>query len=380
MKKIGYRILAGVYNLCSIFCQVRPQKIVLFNGHNHGLNGNLLEIHEEMKKRDERYRFVIISKRDLFAGSDKGIVSKLFSKIKGALLFFVALPYHMATAGKVFLNDNFIPMAYMKTQKRQTQFVQLWHGAGAFKRFGLSTEKDSKVYELVKKANQQITHMFVTSKQVVPYYEEAFAMDKERIYPIGIPVTDLYFDEVRIQQRKEAVYQKYPEFRKRKLLLYAPTFRNEDKENQEILAQFDVQKIHEILGDEWLILIKMHPKFPVENILENEYCYNMSNYNDISDLYLVVDMLITDYSSTVVEYSLLDKPAVMFAYDLEKYDRGFYYDYESMVPGPVAHSQQELYEILEKSIDLVEKRHNFVKFQYDNIKGKVCQKILDLLQ
>ncbi len=379
MKKVGYCILAGVYNICSILCPVNQKKIVLFNGHNHGLNGNLLEVYEEMKKRNPQYQFVIMAKRDLFTGNGKGKIGRLLILAKGVFRFFVALPYHMATAGKVFLNDNFIPLAYMQTQRRKTQFVQLWHGAGAFKRFGLSTESNPKVYELVEKANQKITHLFVTSKQVVPFYQEAFAMDKERIYPIGIPVTDLYFDEERITQRKEQVYEKYPEFKDRKLLLYAPTFRGEDWENQEIMKQFNTEKIHEILGEEWLILIKMHPKFPVENVMENEYCYNMTNYNDISDLYLVVDMLITDYSSTVVEYSLLDKPVVLFAYDLEKYDRGFYYDYETMVPGKVAHSQQELYDILENNFEEFEKRHNFVKFQYDNVEGKVCQKILDLL-
>ena len=379
MKKIGYWILAGVYNLCSIFCPVKQNKIVLFNGHNHGLNGNLLEVYEEMKKRNQKYQFVIMAKRDLFTGSEKGKFSRMLMLGKGVFRFFVTLPYHMATAEKVFFNDNFIPLAYMRTQKRKTQFVQLWHGAGAFKRFGLSTEKDSKVYELVKKANQKITHLFVTSKQVVGYYQEAFAIEREKIYPVGIPVTDLYFDKERIRKRKEQVYENYPEFQGRKLLLYAPTFRGEDWENREILKQFDVQEIHKILGEEWLILVKMHPKFPVENIMENEYCYNMTNYNDISDLYLVVDMLITDYSSTVVEYSLLDKPVVMFAYDLEKYDRGFYYDYEAMVPGKVAHSKEELYAILEKNYEESEKRHNFVKFQYDNVNGKVCQKVLDIL-
>ena len=380
MKKIGYWILAGIYNLSCMFCSVKQKKIVLLNGHNHGLNGNLLEVYEEMKKRSSEYNFIMIAKRDLFKAEGKGKIGKILTLIKGSFHFFAALPYHMATAEKVFLNDNFIPMAYMKTEKRKTQFIQLWHGAGAFKRFGLSTESDPKVYQLVEKANQKITHLFVTSKQVVPYYEEAFAIKKEKIYPIGIPVTDLYFDDERISQRKERVYQQYPELRKYKLLLYAPTFRNEAEENQQILKQFDVSKIHEILGEEWLILVKMHPKFPVENIIENDYCYNMTGYNDISDLYLVADMLITDYSSTVVEYSLLDKPVIMFAYDLQKYDRGFYYDYESMVPGTVAHSQQELFEILEKKLDKVEKRHNFVKFQYDNIKGKVCPDILDVLE
>ena len=101
------------------------------------------------------------------------------------------------------MNDNFLPLCYMKTANRQTQFVQLWHGAGAFKRFGLSTEDDPSVYQIVKEANQKITHLFVTSENVIPFYQEAFSVPKDKIYPTGIPVTDIYFDQDRIGTEKK---------------------------------------------------------------------------------------------------------------------------------------------------------------------------------
>lgn len=380
MKKTGYLIFAWIYNICSLLCPAKKKKIVLFNGHNHGLNGNLLEIYQVMQKQDAEYQFVIMAKRDLLSAAGKKRIQKVWHLLCGAAAFFVVLPYHMATAQKVFFNDNFLPLVYMRTSGKNTQFVQLWHGAGAFKRFGLSTEKNPEVYRQVEQANQNITHLFVTSRQVVPYYQEAFSIPEERIYPTGIPVTDLYFDEERIQKRTDALYQKYPYFKGKKLLLYAPTFRTEGQENAKILEQFDVKKIHAILGEEWLILIKMHPKFPVENITENKYCYNMTDYNDISDLYLVADLLITDYSSSVVEFVLLDKPILFFAYDLPKYDRGFYFDYEKNVPGKVAHDQEELYHILSNKYNELEKRQDFAKFQYDNINGGACERILDILK
>lgn len=379
MKKIGYLILAWIYNLCCLVCPVKKQKIVLWNGHNHGLNGNLLEIYQKMKEKVPEYRFVILAKRDLFSGAESGRRKSLPGLLHGILTFFVVLPYHMATAQKVFLNDNFLPMGYMKTDKRKTQFIQLWHGAGAFKRFGLSTEKDPEVFQMVKRANQKITHLFVTSKSVIPFYQEAFAIEADKIFATGIPVTDLYFDEERMQSRRKELYRQYPEFVGKKLLLYAPTFRKESQENEMLMKQFDVNKIHQILGEDWMILIKMHPKFPMENILQNDFCYNMTDYNDISNLYLAVDIMVTDYSSTVVEYVLLDKPVILFAYDLAKYDRGFYYDYEQNVPGEIAHDQQELYDILEKNNWNDKKRQNFVKFQYDNTDGNACERILEIL-
>lgn len=378
MKKIGYLLFAGIYNICRIFCRIHPGKIILWNGHNHGLNGNLREIYDALQHKNG-YTIKILVKRDLFREPGSG-KRKSFDKLfLDVISFFFLFPYHMATADKVFMNDNFLPLCYMKTENRKTQFVQLWHGAGAFKRFGLSTEEDSSVYKIVKKANQKITHLFVTSGHVVPFYQEAFAIQKNKIYPTGIPVTDIYFDQDRIRKRKDKFFQQYPVFKGKKLLLYAPTFRRTEEENRNIMDQFDTSGIHDILGKEWIILIRMHPKFPTENIKENSFCYNMTNYNDITDLYLVSDMLVTDYSSSVVEYALLNKPIVLFAYDLPDYDRGFYFDYEDMMPGEIAHTQEDLYEILQKKCDNLPKRQNFVKFQYDNIKGDACGRILKIL-
>lgn len=378
MKTIGYLLFAGVYNICCIICRIHPGKIVLWNGHNHGLNGNLQEIRDALEQKTG-YTIKILVKRDLFREPESGKRKGPGKMFIDAISFFVRFPYHMATAEKVFMNDNFLPLCYMKTGCRQTQFVQLWHGAGAFKRFGLSTEEDPSVHQIVKKANQKITHLFVTSEHVMPFYQEAFAVPGDIIYPTGIPVTDIYFDQERMDQRKEKFYQKYPVFEGKKLLLYAPTFRRTEEENRNILEQFDVSAVHDILGPDWVIMIRMHPKFPMENIKENSFCYNMTDYNDITDLYLASEMLVTDYSSSVVEYVLLNKPIVLFAFDLPEYDRGFYFDYEEMMPGEIAHTQEELYKILQNKCDNLPKRQNFVKFQYDNIKGDACERILSIL-
>lgn len=379
MKKIGYLLFALIYNICSILCFNKKKKAVFFNGHSLGFSGNLKVMYQEIKKKKPEYRLFVYNKKELFSASGTGKVQRIVGMIKGLVTFWLCIPFQMATAEKVFFNDNFLPLAYMNPKRKKTQFVQLWHGAGAFKRFGLSTEQDSEVRRLVARANQRITHLFVTSRQIVPYYQEAFAIAAEKIYVTGIPETDLYFEEQEIEFRKNQVYKRYPEFAGKKLLLYTPTFRRTDTENNNILEHFNTEKIQKILGEEWLILVRMHPKYPVENLSENIYCTDVTDYIDIADLYLVADMLITDYSSTVVEYVLLDRPVILFAYDLEKYDRGFYRDYESTVPGQVAHDAEELYRILSKKQEDSKKRQTFVKLQYDYITGGSSERILKIL-
>lgn len=373
MKRAGYLLFAFFF-ACGRLFPVKEKRIVLFNGHNHGLNGNLKVIKQEMEQRSETpQEFVLCAKRDLFCSPG------VWAKCKDAFCFFVKWPIQMATARRIFLNDNFLPLGFCRPSHK-TQIIQLWHGAGAFKRFGLSSEKEEAVRKQVLRANQRVTHLFVTSKQVIPYYQEAFGISADKIYASGIPATDLYFREEQKRESQRRFYEKFPELSEKKLLLYTPTFRNTREENEAILQHFDVEKIHQTLGDSWVLLIKMHPKYPCSHIPQNSFCRNMTDYEENIDLYFVSDMLITDYSSTVVEYSLLDKPVILYAYDLRRYDRGFYRDYESTVPGAVAHTEQELIHFLENKRAEDKKRQAFVTLQYDDRDGSSAGRILDILE
>ncbi len=371
MKELGYWLFALIFNSCRIF-PVRGNKVVLFNGHNRGLNGNLLEIKQKIIQRAPETTFVFMAKRDLFHGSS------LACRIKGAVRFFLLLPYHMATAEKIFLNDNFLPFSHCRPSK-QTQIVQLWHGAGAFKKFGLSTETDETVKAQVCRANQRLTHLFVTSRKVIPYYQEAFSIPAEKIFATGIPVTDIYTAAETADEAKARFYALYPKLQGKKLLLYTPTFRRSMEENQKLMEKFPMEKIYRALGEDWIIGIKLHPKYQEFPVKETPYCLNLTDYPQITDLFLAADLLITDYSSTIVEYVLLDRPIVLYAFDLKAYDRGFYRDYETTVPGIVAHDERELLKAVVQEQKDSGRRREFIRMQYDHIDGKASERILDIL-
>lgn len=361
MKKIGYLFFALIFNLARLF-PVKEKKIVLFNGHNHGLNGNLKEIKDGIERRAASYRFILLAKHD---HNGNGVSAKLGA----AFRFFFVFPYHMATAAYIFMNDNFLPLGYCIPSKK-TKIIQLWHGAGAFKKFGLSVENNPKVRYQVEKANTRVTHLFVTSKQVIPIYEEAFAIPKERIYATGIPIMDVYGREKTKQKCIQSFYAVYPNLKGKKLLLYTPTFRKTKQENEQIMKHFPIEELKEKLGKDWVIGIKMHPKYPVDNIPESEFCLNLTEYPQIIDLFFVSDILVTDYSSTVVEYALLEKPIIMYAYDLQAYDRGFYFDYESKVPGVVARTKEELLRAVTESEPKNARTEAFVQMEYGSLRDK----------
>ena len=119
------------------------------------------------------------------------------------------------------------------------------------------------------------------------------------------------------------------------------------------------------LGDEYSLLIKLHPQInsskPVEGAVD------VTKGHNITDLTLISDMLITDYSSVCMDFALLSKPCIFFAFDLESYEkeRSFYYDYESYVPGPVVKDFDDVIESIKNPRNNEDKLRSFRDFNFD---------------
>ena len=370
-KKIGY-ILYGLLSRIFGIIPVKKGKTVFFMVHKSNFQGNLKYVYKAMKEQYPKREYKIISKEELLSGG-------IGKKIKGMVYFYLGLNYHLATAEYIFLNDNFMPLSTMHISKK-TKIIQLWHGVGAWKRFGLTTETDKVTREAVIKGNKKVSHLFVSGKRIVPFYEEALGIAKASIYPVGLPVLDFYFSKEKREKVRAQVYEEYPELKGKKVLLYTPTFRNTNEENRNILKKFSVKKIKEKLGDEWAILVRLHPIMKGEKTTLPKGCYEMSDYPNLMALYEVADVLVNDYSSTMVEYALLNKPIVLFAYDLEKYDRGFYFSYEEYKPGPIVKDIDSLVQVVkEGNVDL-EQRKSFLALHYDYFDGNNTKRVMEILE
>lgn len=375
MKHLGYVLYGMLFHLFRL-CPVKKKKVVLFMIHNSKFKGNLKFIHDEMKRRDSEFEFIVVSKKQLFSVSGNGL-ERLFSLCRAVLYFYFVLNYHLATAEYIFLNDNFQPLAYMNVSKK-VKLIQLWHGVGAFKRFGLTTETDPVIQSCTRKGNKRVTHMFVSGKQVIPYHEEAMGIPRERMYPLGIPVMDYYADEERKAAGRAAVYERYPLLAGKKVLLYTPTFRATEEENKALLEHFDYKKVKRELGEEWAVLIRLHPQIRRDVVIDEPDCYDVTEYADIKELLVTADVLVNDYSSTVVEYALLRKPVYLYAYDLDKYDRGFYQDYKKDAPGPIAYQLCDLIRLIKEEAWDLGKLEHFIGLHYDfaNIDGKCTERVV----
>lgn len=383
MKELTYRLYGFIFCILKLF-PIKKKKVLLYMMHNSNFKDNLKSVYEEMKQRDSSLCFVVISKKELFHCKSNHKILRFMKTIQGTFSFYVVLNYHFATSQYICLNDNFLPLAYMKL-KEATKLVQLWHGVGAFKKFGLSTEQDPLVRKLVSKGNQQLDYLFVSSQNNIPCYAQAMGIDKKHIYATGIPVTDYYYQKQNHKNALAKLYHKYPMAKGKKVILYVPTFRKTEAENNAILQKFDTGLLSEALGEEYVIMVRMHPQIQPSSMTMTMDYINVTNYDDVKELYLLADLLITDYSSTVVEYALLDKPMVFYAYDLEEYDRGFYDSYEEYVPGIIARNMEGLTTAITASMArggnaaFERKREKFLARHYDYLDGKSTQRVVDTM-
>lgn len=259
-----------------------------------------------------------------------------------------------ATAKAVFNCTANDLMSYF-TLRPETTYIQLWHGCGAFKKVGLSAigknfGKDAashKEYPL----NTNYSYVTIASPEVSWIFEESMGIDKESgiIVPTGISRTDVFFDQEYIKNCYEKLYNVIPQAKGKKIILYAPTFRGEvnGSTSPDVL---DVKKFAEKLSDEYILIFKHHqvvrnvPKIPEE--YEGSFAFDMTRGKgmDINELMTVSDICISDYSSVVFEFSLFERPMIFYTFDIDEYidERGLYYDFDEITPGPMFKENDEI--------------------------------------
>lgn len=367
IKKLGYYLFAMFFCLFRLV-PINKNKVFMVATHDDSEEGNIGIVAERIRETMPEMRMFFLTKKD-------GI-HKPFS-------FFFGKAYHMATAGTIFLDNEFMPMAFTPIAK-QVKVVQLWHGTGTIKKFGQDSD-EGEVARLAHRANERLTHLIVNSEMTKRQYSSAFNQPQENVYVLGLPRTDLILNEERMQSMRQNFWRQYPQLKEKRCILYAPTFRDDEVEKPSIALDLDA--FVEQMAEDEVLLLRLHPHV-AENCSPDIWnkgdgrLYNVSNYNGVTSLLAVADCLITDYSSIVFEYCLLNKKMIFYAYDLARFrqkGRNFYEDYETFVPGPVAQNQKEL-ECLcqEKTVDLA-LLEKFRQETFAFLDGNATNRLLQLI-
>lgn len=340
LKFLLMKICYPFFYRCCSWKTVDKNKVIFVEGRLPKIS-NSFELLYNLLKKEYTYQI----KEHFLLGLDK--------KRRNRVMRNFFLLKDMADAKYIFINDS-IPVLNTISLRNETKLIQVWHGCGAFKKFGYSTADllfgDSKI-ELEKyPIHQNYSLVTVSSPEVVSAFAEAMGLEKQKeiIQPIGVSRSDIYFRSKFYKKAKEKLENLMPSAKNKKILLYAPTYRGSvaEAKTPDVL---DITLFSKELGQEYVLLLKHHPlvkKLPIIDQEKRAFCMDMTSKMSIEELLCVSDICISDYSSLVFEYSLLEKPIIFFAYDIEEYFdwRGFYFCYEELAPGPICKTNQELLE------------------------------------
>lgn len=245
----------------------------------------------------------------------------------------------LALAEYAFVNEGSNVLAALPL-RTETKLVQTWHGCGAFKRFGFDGFDNLK-----EDYYNQYAFVTVSSPSVVDIYAKSMRINADCVLPIGVSRTDVYFDAQYIYHSAIRIRERYNIYPDKKIILYAPTFRG-NAQYALPPKMLDVGKLYQGLREEYIILYKGHPAVRSLIYVPEQYSSFFIDVSDetIDELLCAADICITDYSSLIFEYALLERPMYFYAYDYKDYvtERGFYYEYENFVPGPICYTEEEL--------------------------------------
>lgn len=257
--------------------------------------------------------------------------------------FSIRCFFYLLTSNVVITNGSYVP--WVTFRKKQT-VINTWHGGGAYKKLDTG---EGYLKHLIDKRNAlagKNTGIFVTSSEEFCRYVIRGAFHfKGKVLHCGMPRNDFLVNGETDRARKN-VEEGCGISSEKKILLYAPTYRK-----NETYEKLDLEKtvllLKKVTGQEWACLERLHRYETDGDMQENSYVKDVNEYPDMQELLGAADMLITDYSSSIWDYSFLNRPCFLYVPDLERYRkmRGFYEDIDKW-QYPYAVKSDELYDII----------------------------------
>jgi CDP-glycerol glycerophosphotransferase len=282
--------------------------------------------------------------------------------------------YYMATAKYIIINVR-QPLWF---KKREGQvLVETWHGT-PLKRLVFDQEdvmSASPKYKMqFYKQRAQWDYLVSANQFSTDTFRSCFMYEGEMLDE-GYPRNDILYDENKDQIAHD-LREKLGIPQDKKTILYAPTWRDDESYGSgqyKFTLALDLHRLQQEFGDEYVVLLRTHyyiaDKIDVTGM--EDFVYNLSDYNDIAEIYLISDICITDYSSVFFDYANLRRPILFYTYDLERYRdqlRGFYISIEDDVPGPLLLTNDDVVDAIH-NIDQVTEDY---KEKYDIFYNRFC--------
>lgn len=386
MKQLLKGILIQIYTWITNLIPVNKKIIIFQSSNGRNYTGNPRYIYEEMVREglDQQYECIwfVFDLNIAIPGKCKKVRCNLFRCF-----------WYLMRAG-IWVFDSRQPDFYIK--KKNVIFIETWHGT-PLKKLALDMDKLNMegnhdidgYHQKFKKACNDWDYLISQNRFSTNIFNSCFDFNGKPMLEIGYPRNDVLFEKNN-KEDIERLKQDLGLPLDKKIILYAPTWRDNEYNNggkYKFASKLDFDKAREELSDEYVFIVKYH--YLVSDQIDwspyKGFVYTFDETKDIAWLYLVSDMMITDYSSVMFDYSLLNRPMLFFAYDLETYKnelRGFYFDFIKEAPGPISRDTDQLIKDI-KEYDEDEWKEKYIAYheKFNSVDdGHASQKVIDVIK
>lgn len=353
----GYKLgVRGLYALTRVTTKLDEHLVVFeaFQGRQYTCSPKALyqEMLADPKYQDYRFIWALTADAEAknhLAGPQTQVVR------------YNSRAHKLACARAKYIVTNSMPLGFFRLRRGQ-ELIETWHGT-PLKRLGCDIEVDSnsvntaqEIHQRYQERVQKMTVLLSPSDFYTEKLSSAFALkdcgQHVRVIQQGYPRND--FLSRYTQADVDAIKASLGVPADKKVILYAPTFRDNQKLDRAysygFTLEMDFDHLLETLGEEYVILFRPH-YFVASQFDFAKYegrVFNVAGVDDVNQVYLISDMLITDYSSVFFDYAILRRPILLFMYDLELYQnqlRDFYIDLKEL-PFPILRTQEQLEEAI----------------------------------
>ncbi len=366
VQKIYKYVMSMVFKFISLFIKT-DEKLILFNSLGRKFNDSPRAIFNYMvnDKRYQDYKFVwALDEPEKYSIPNSNVVRM------DTMKYFIT-----ALKAKYWVSCVNIERG-LNFKNKKTIYLNTWHGT-PLKLIG-NAAKGRKDFDF-----SSIDIFCYAGKYEREIYKRDFNVLPNNLLYSGLPRNDELY-EVSNQQIIECK-RKLNIPQDKKIILYAPTWRDstDNGKSYSIKPPMDIVYWQKELEDDYILLLRTHAYTnKVMGIEFNEFIRDFSEYPEINDLLIVADILISDYSATIFDYSILERPIICFGYDHDQYftERGFYIDLEKELPSGVIETQQEVIRKI-KTMDYQKECEKVAQFKnkYLEVGGSATEKCVHIL-
>ncbi|MDR2967425.1 MAG: CDP-glycerol glycerophosphotransferase family protein [Methanobacteriaceae archaeon] len=295
----------------------------------------------------------------------------------------IELYFKLLFSKVIVIDSGFDCLNHFKLRENQ-KIVQVWHACGAFKKiaFDLSFYNKKTIRGFYNQFSQYDSFI-VSSENIRGIYASAHKINKDVVKALGIPRTDLILDLKHKENSLEKFYNNWPELKNKTIILYSPTLRDQRVFNPNI----NWEALNNSLNENEIFIIKRHIAMNYD-ILEGK-TFSKIRYLDNESTFTLMfasDLMITDYSSVIFEYSLLNKPVIHYCPDYEEYihERDFYLNFPDDLYGTLVKDSDVLIKAIRKELthgDIdIQKLKEFKQKNMEACDGKATERVVNLIE